>query len=870
MQRSRLTTNQPTNQPTNQLAMRIPISWLKDYVNITLPVEELADKLTIAGMEVDAVEYIGIPGGHDTDRLVWDRELLIIGQILKVEQHPNADKLVLATVEYGAAEPEVVVTGAPNIFQYIGKGDLSAEELFTPFALEGAVVFDGHKEGQVKMKLKGKALRGIHNRCMVCSAKELGLGEEHDGIMLFNAADLGRNELQPGTPIQDIFGDAVIDFEVIPNIARTASMIGVAREVAALTGETLCYPSWDVVQEGPSVEGKVKITTENRDLNPRFTAMLIEGVSLGQSPLWMRRRLELAGQRPINVVVDISNYVMLEMGQPNHTFDYDFLRSRADQYDPDGPVHIVTRLAQEGETLTTLDGQERKLEPFTILVTDPAGNLSIGGIMGGANSEINDNTTNVLLEAAAWNFMNIRRSSHALKLNSEAGFRFSRGVHPSQAILGCYRAAELLRTLAGGTVAEGIIDYYPAKPETPSIEVDIKYIQRWSGLVVSGEMAKELLERLEFKVEIVREGEKEGIIVQPPDHRIDISGKHDIVEEICRMYGYDKIPETILADDLPTQRSNVALEREMRIEDILVKLGLQEVVTYRLTTPEREAKLLASGSADERPYVTLQNPISVDRVTMRHSLLASVAEIAADNSKHAARIAIFEIGSVYVLDEEGVLPDELPRLAIVMSGKREKTAWMDADAPDSYDFYDMKGVIEDLISELHVSGFGIEAGSHPTFRPGRTAKLKLNDKQLGWMGELHPMVVERLGFRSDEAVLGAEISLDILLRKIKTAVKFDPITPFPAIEEDLAVVVDTDVPASRVAEVINKAGGFLLKRVDLFDVYEGDSIPAGKRSLAYHLTFQAPNKTLKDKDVAKLRKKIVGQLKNQLQASLRE
>ncbi|MEM7801971.1 MAG: phenylalanine--tRNA ligase subunit beta [Chloroflexota bacterium] len=847
--------------------MRIPVSWLKDYVDITLSPKELADKLTIAGMEVDRVEYIGVPGGFDEDRLVWDRELLIIGQILKVEQHPNADKLVLATVEYGADEPEVVVTGAPNIFQYIGQGDLSGLNLYTPFALEGAVVYDGHKEGQVKMKLKGKSLRGIHNRCMVCSAKELGLGEDHDGIMLFDAADLNLPELVPGTPIQDIFGDVVIDFEVIPNIARTASIIGVAREVAALTDQPLRYPSYEVVQEGGSIEGKVKITTENPELNPRFTAMVIEGVEQKESPLWMKRRLDLAGQRPINVVVDISNYVMLEMGQPNHTFDFDFLRKRADQYDSDGPVHIITRLAKEGEMLQTLDGKEREMMPFTILVTDPVSNLSIGGIMGGADSEINAGTTNVLLEAAAWNYMNIRRSSHSLKLNSEAGFRFSRGVHPSQALLGAKRAAELLRTLAGGTVAQGIIDYYPYQPEAPRIEVDIKYVQRWSGIYLSAETAKELLEKIEFEVEIAKE--KETLFVTPPDHRIDIEGKHDIVEEICRMYGYDRIPETILSDVLPPQRANLSLEREMKVKDLLVKLGLQEIITYRLTTPEREGKLLVGGKPDDHPYVTLQNTISADRVAMRHNLLASVAEIAADNSRHASRIAMFEVGKIYLPSEEGILPDELTRLSIVMSGAREKGAWSDPNAPAQYDFFDIKGVVEDLISDLHVNGFGIEAGSHPSFRPGRTAKLTLNNKQLGWIGELHPLVINRLGFRNDAPVLAADIDLDRLLRKIKGSVRFEPISPFPAITEDLAIVADKGITASQVEAVIEKAGGFLLKKVELFDVYEGESIPGDKRSLAYHLTFQSPSKTLKDKDVAKLRNKIVGQLKNQLNATIR-
>ncbi|MDJ0754066.1 MAG: phenylalanine--tRNA ligase subunit beta [Ardenticatenaceae bacterium] len=845
--------------------MLIPISWLKEYVDVELPVEELAELLTIAGLEVQGIDYIGIPGGNDPNRLIWDRELLVIGQILKVEQHPNADRLVLATVDYGREEDEVVVTGAPNLFGFVGQGDLSSRHILTPFAMEGATVYDGHKEGQVKMKLKGKALRGIYNRCMVCSAKELGLGEDHEGIMLFTAADLNLEALAPGTPLQDVFGDAVLDIEIIPNIARCASIIGVAREVAALTEQAVRYPSYEVHMDGPPVEGKVKITTDNPELNPRFTALVIEGVEHRPSPLWMQRRIEMAGQRPINVIVDISNYVMLEMGQPNHTFDYDYMRGRADRYDPDGPVHIITRLAHEGETLITLDGSEREMPDYTILVTDPQGNLSVGGIMGGQNSEINGSTTNVLLEAAAWNFINIRRSSHALKLNTEAGFRFSRGVHPSQAVLGARRAAELMRIYAGGTVNNGIIDYYPAPPDPAVIEIDLPYIHRWSGLDLSAEHCADLLRRLEFEVEV----SGDHLVVSAPDHRLDIEGKHDVVEEICRVYGFDKLPSTDMSDVLPPQRGNEELDREEMVKDLLVRLGLQEVITYRLTTPERESKLITSGTPDDRPYITLANAISVDRVAMRHSLLASVAEVAADNSRHADRIALFETGLVYVLGEEGVLPDELPRLALLLNGQRNFEAWQDGNAPGSLDFYDLKGIIESLVEEFHISGFRVEVGEHPSFRPGRTARLWINETHLGWMGELHPLAVEALNFYTEDPVLAAEMDLGLLMRKMRPAIKFTPIMNYPAVNEDLAVIVDKSITAAAVKETIEKAGGFLLQKVTLFDVYEGDPIAAHQRSLAYHLSFQSPSKTLKDRDVAKLRQKIIGQLERRLGAKLR-
>lgn len=843
--------------------MLVPISWLKEYVDITLPVAELVEKLTIAGLEVTNIDYVGIPGGNDNDRLVWDREKLVVGHILKVESHPNADRLVLATVDYGASENEVVVTGAPNLFDYVGQGDIRHLQLYSPFALEGAELYDGHKDGQVKMKLKGRKLRGIYNRAMVCSEKELGLSDEHEGIMFI------EGEQVPGTPLQDVLGDVVLEIDIIPNIARCASLVGVAREVAAFTGQEVRYPSDEVIQEGSSIEGKVVITTEEPELNPRFVGMVIEGVEQKPSPQWMQHRLRLAGQRPINVVVDISNYVMLEMGQPNHTFDYDFLRRRADSYDPDGPIHINTRLPHEGEKLTTLDDVTRELPPFTILVTDPEGALSLGGIMGGEESEINPHTTNVLLEAAAWNFMNIRRSSAALKISSEAGFRFSRGVHPSQALLGARRAAELLRRLAGGTVAKGIVDYYPNPPQVTPIRLTAAEVKRIGGIDVSQDEIRQMLEALEFQVE----DKEDHLLVTSPDHRIDIEGSHDLVEEVCRMYGYDRLPATEMSDTLPPQRNNPEVEREAAVKDILVQLGLQEIITYRLTTAAYESKLIPPSAGlppDDRPYVTLSNPISVERAAMRHTLLASVLEIAASNSRFQERVALFEIGKIFLASEEGVLPDEFKRLSLVMMGPRRHPHWQDDGQNEALDFFDLKGTIELLLDKLHVGGLTVEADEHPTYRPGRTARLLLDGKQWGHIGELHPLVAENFDIRTEHAILVAELDFDLLLSLIPSSWQVEPAPSHPAVLEDVALVVDKHIPAAEVEAAIQQAGGFLLKKVELFDVYEGEQIPAGKKSLAYHLTFQSPSKTLTDKNVLKNRKRIVKRLKKKLGARLRD
>jgi phenylalanyl-tRNA synthetase beta chain len=845
--------------------MRVPLSWLRDFVDIDLPVEEVDRVLTNAGLEVKTIEYFGIAGAD----LVWAPDEIVLGHILGVEQHPNADRLVLASVEYGEDEPEVVVTGAPNLFEYVGRGDVSHLNLYSPFALEGSTLYDGHKEGRRKMKLKGRKLRGVYNRSMLCSEKELGISEEHEGIII-----LQKDEQAPdyvaGTPLRDVLGDAVLEIDIIPNIARCASMIGVAREYAALTSQPVRYPNYDVIMEGPSATERVKISTENPELNPRFVALIIEGIAQRPSPYWMQYRLRLAGQRPINVAVDVSNYVMLEMGQPNHAFDYDFLRQRADQYAPGDPVQVITRLPHEGETLMTLDGREHDLLPYSILVTDPLSNLSLGGIMGGADSEIKPETTNVLLEAAAWNFINIRRTATHLGIHSDAAFRFSRGVHPSQALLGAKRAAELLRRLAGGTVSQGIIDTYPNPPETVRVKLSLEYARRLSGLDLTREETAQLLRQLEFTVE---HADGEHLLVTVPDHRMDIEGGHDLVEEICRMYGYGRIPSTTLSDDLPPQRGSPTLEQEERIKDILVQAGLQEVITHRLTATEHEAKLIPGNAglgSDDRPYVEITNPSSPDRAAMRHSLLASVLDIAADNSRFLERIALFEIGPIFIINEDALLPDELPRLAIVMTGQRGVFGWQDGPPP-LMNFYDLKGVLEQLFDGLHI-GITYEAASHPVYRPGRAARILLGDRQIGTMGELHPLVVDGFGVRTepDQPVLAVDLDLDLIIPQVPSMYPYDAISPYPAVHEDLALVVSADTPASVVESALRQAGGFLLKDVALFDVYEGNQIPAGHKSLAYHLTFLSPSKTLTDKDVRRQRERILKQLGNRLGARLRE
>lgn len=844
--------------------MRVPISWLKEYVDITIPVEELAERLTLAGLEVAAIEYIGLPGAE----LEWDREKIVVGRIVEIKPHPNADRLVLAVVDHGTEELETCVTGAPNLFPYLGQGPIN---LKAPFAMEGARLWDAYSEEPRIATLKKAKIRGVASRAMVCSERELGLGEDHTGIML-----LPDDAPSPGTPLADYLGDVVLELDLTPNLSRCFSIIGVAREIAALTGETVRYPSYDVVMEGLSIKGQVTVEIEDPKLSPRFTAHLIRGVKIKPSPPWMQQRLTLAGQRPINNIVDVTNYVMLEIGQPLHAFDYDGLLARARRAagKDDATPKIIVRAAQPGEGMETIDHVYREFQPYDILITDSAGPVGIGGVMGGVETEVSEATTNVLLEAANFDFYHIRRTAQHHKLPSEASARFGRGIHPSQAILGGRRGIELMRQLGGGVVAQGVVDTYPEPPDPVTVDLPLAEVERILGLSLSREEVTGILESLEFQVSPT----DHTLHVTVPDHRIDVTLPADLIEEVARIYGYDRLPTTMLSDTLPPQRANMDLIVEEQIRDLLVRAGLQEVVTYRLTTPEREGRLLPPGAPpDQRPYITIINPITVERVAMRHSLLGSVMEIVADNARFRGRIALFEVGHIFIprptdrgsdAESEALLPDEPRRLAIALTGPRQLASWQDEADTTPMDFYDLKGVVQALLKGLHVNTVAYQPAEHPSYHPGRVAEVLVDGEPVGWLGQLHPLVCEAYGL-TDYALLAADLDVEKLQEATRPQHAIESVSRYPAVLQDIAVVVDAAVPAADVKAVIVEAGGKLLREVRLFDLYRGEQIDVGKKSLAYSLTFQADDRTLSDKDANTIRDKIVRQLDDRLGAKLR-
>ncbi|MFM8875768.1 MAG: phenylalanine--tRNA ligase subunit beta [Anaerolineae bacterium] len=840
--------------------MKIPLSWLKDFIDLNgLSVEDIARKLTLAGMEVDEILYVGLPmpvykegEKHEfkTNGIGWDKEKLVVAEIREVKAHPNADKMTLLDLYDGQQEQDVL-TGAPNIFHLKGTGKLD-KPIKVAYAKEGTTLYDGHAEGQVLMTLKRAKIRGVDSYSMVCSEKELGIAEEHDGIIIF------EDDAPVGMPLADYMGDAVLDISILPNMARNANVVGIARELAAMLGRELKKGSNQLpVTSGQSVKELVEIEITNPELNPRFVAGLIRNVDIKPSPYQIQRRLKLAGVRPINNVVDATNYAMLEYGEPLHAFDYDVLKQRAG----DKKIKIITRAAKDGEKLKTLDGNERTLTAMNVLVCDEKGSLSLAGVMGGAESEVSDTTKNILLEGAVWNFINIRRTAKQHNLPSEASFRFSRGVHPAMAEGGVSLGLKYMAEWAGGVVAPDLVDAYPLPPKDAVVEITVKDVKRWLGIDLTLEKTAELLKRLEFKCEV--KGDK--LQVTSPNHRMDIGegvvGVADVLEEVARSYGYDNIPTTTMADALPPQVGNPIHEWEEHLRDLLVALGLQEVVSYRMTSPEKEGRI-----AKHDEYVRLANPIAPEKSVLRRSLVASVIDSLEKNIRYSEAFSFFEIGSVFV-PHKNELPDEPRKLAIAMTGLREATAWDVKDSP-KLDFFDLKGRIELMLSGLRLTNITYTAtDSYSHLHPGKAAEVKAGDKVIGTFGEMHPLVKEQYEL-GDSPVLVAEFDLDIM-RAIAPTYGIKTIPETPPIYEDIALIVDESVKAETVEALIKQTGGRSVTNVRLFDLYRDEKIGEGKKSLAYALTYQAEDKTMTDADAAAIRNKIVKRLEKEVGAKLR-
>jgi phenylalanyl-tRNA synthetase beta chain len=837
--------------------MKTPLSWLKEYVDIPVPVPELAERLTLAGLEVETIEYIGLPGAE----LDWNPERILVGELRAVRPHPNADRLVLVEVAYGGSEPEVMVTGAPSLLERRDESDL---HLKVAFAMEGARLYDGHAEGQRVIKLKPTKIRGVPSRAMVCSEKELGLSDEQVDIIYL------PDDAPVGMPLAEYMGDVVLEFDIKGPFAHLYSIFGIAREVAALLDVELRRDVLEVLERYPAeltpTADFIALEITDPDLCPRYSAALIRGVTVEPSPFWMQTRLRRAGVRPINNIVDSTNYVMLELGQPLHAFDYHVLRARPSDDQP----AIIVRRAHPGEQMSTLDGELRTFDDEMLLITDGGGPVAVAGVMGGLESEVTEETTDVLLESANFHFLNVRRTSRLLGLASDASQRFGRRVDPELTVKAVARSAHLMAELGGGTVVPTIGDLYPGRRPQRTIEFDPAYAVRILGVEVPTDEIARILTSLEFQVQPSTDPSTHLPIYQVtiPSHRLDVTRPIDLVEEVGRIWGYDRFPTTLMRDELPPQRANFRLEGAERVRDLLVGCGLDEVITYSLVNIEDEGRLRPQGPPpNPADYLRVLNPLSAERVYMRQTLLPSLLRTTRENLRFLDRVAIFEIGAAYLPVDGQVLPDEPRRLGIVMTGPREARSWMPGQDYAPMDLYALKGVVEALLTGLGLKGT-FERGEHPAFHPGRCAQVSVEDGEAGVMGELHPVVRDAFDLPV-QPVCALEFDLDRVLEAWGTPRGMTPVSVHPPVYEDLAVVVGEDVPAVRVRDLIAQTGGQLLRAVLLFDVYRGKQVGAGRKSLAYRLTYQADDRTLTDREVSKVRDRIVRRLERELGAVLR-
>ncbi len=825
--------------------MKIPLSWLKKYVTVDMPPQELAHRLTMAGNEVGEVEIVG---GE------WERDKVVVGYVLKVEPHPNADRLKLPTVELGGGETAVVVCGAPNV----AAGQKIA------FAREGATLFSP-RSGKME-RLKRAKIRGVESAGMVCSPLELGMGDDHDGILTL------ADDAPPGTPLVDYLGDAVLDVEVTPNRPDCLSVLGIAHEVAAITGERVEEPELSYPEDGPPIEESVSIEIANPELCARYTASLIRGVRIGESPQWMQDALMRAGQRPINNVVDITNYVMLEYGQPLHAFDFDNVRDS----------RIVVRAAQPGETLETLDGVRRVLNPPMLCIADSHDAIGLAGVMGGASTEMDENTTAVLLEAASFDPVNTRRTRNALRMSTEASYRFERAIRAELAERGLRRATALILEIAGGEAAKGIVDLYPGHKPAPTLRLSRRRVRQVMGVDYGIERMREVLDSLGFErtaepsglidvIEAVEAGpapeRRDTIWVKAPYWRSDVSIEDDLVEEVARITGYDSIPTTMLSAPIPHHPPQPLRELKERVRDCLAASGMRETITYSSTTMET---LDSVGAVDEsNPPLRIANPMSGDHEYMRTSLRGAVLQTLAANRRVGQNdgIRIFELGRVYLPKleaKERDLPNEREMLVGAMSGPRAAVSWL--APPGEMGFFDAKGILEAVFTSLDLQ-IEYEPSEGGFFRGGRSARLTLDGDSIGEIGEVRPEVLAR--FDLDEAPVALfEVDVEGLAAAMPdTPKRYQRTSRFPVSNRDVALVMEADVPSSRVQGII--ARHKMVASSAPFDVYSGEGVAAGKKSVAYRIVFRSDRGTLTSEQVDRYQADILRQLRRELSAEIR-
>jgi phenylalanyl-tRNA synthetase beta chain len=807
--------------------MRVPVEWLREYCDPELSTQEIEERLTMTGTKVEAIHHHGVSA----------LEHFVVGRVLSAERHPDADRLTVCQVDVGNGGPAGIVCGAPNV----------AAGQTVAVARPGAVMPDGTVLGAAK-------LRGVTSEGMILAEDELAIGTEHAGIIVLDDLMLDA-EFAPGAPLAEVLPIAtdVLELEITPNRPDCLAVYGVARELHAAVGAALAPAPWaeDPGSDGP-LEG-VDIRVECPDLCPRFTARLFEDVTIASSPPWLKARLSAAGQRPINNVVDITNYVMLLTGQPLHAFDWDRVAGG----------RLTVRRAADGERVDTLDGQTRTLDSETVVIEDADGPTSIAGIMGGARSEVDPATTRVLMEAATWDGPNIRSTSLVLGLRSEASSRFEKGLAPEQAMYAQAVSASLMVALTGARLVPGTVDVGGSGPPPAILRLREQRVEQILGAPIARERQAEILRALDFGVAKAEDGLDATV---PPVRRADVTREIDLIEEVGRIEGVDRLPAT-----LPKRRGAYGvLSREQRLRrraaDALVGRGLYEIVGWSFMAPGVLDRLRLEAADARRRAVELANPLSTELSLMRTTLLASLLDAARHNvARGALDLGLFELGTVFAAGGAGEpLPHEHRSLAVLLHGRVAPPTWRSPEPPAA-DFFAVRALLEALSSPLRV-GFELAPAAQPFLHPGRSAEIVVAAEPIGWIGELHPLVA---GEWDLDAGAGFELDLDRLIAAAPAQTLYEDVISYPALRIDLAMILPEDVPAARVLELAREAGGELLADVRVFDVYTGPQVGDGRRSLALALTFRAPDRTLTDEDVGPLREAIVAALAGELGGELR-
>ena len=814
--------------------MKVPMRWLADFVDTGLPPAELARRLTMAGLEAEKIEEIGTG---------WDN--VFVGHVDRVERHPDADRLVLAEVQAGEHRL-TVVTGAPNI----------APGQTVALALAGARLIDGHSETLQYKTLKPGVIRGIRSEGMVCSEKELGLSGEHEGILVLEP------EAPVGTPLADWLGDTVIEFEITPNLVHAFSVLGIAREAAAVTGSPLHLPPVFDLAVAPTGE-EALVRVEAPDLCRRYCATVIEGLQVGPSPAWLTRRLAAAGLRSINNVVDVTNYVMLEWGQPLHAFDKDRLQ--------DG--HIVVRRARPGEIMETLDHQVRTLGPDVLVIADAKHAVGIAGVMGGVESEVSDETTGVILEAAAFDMGSVRRTARDLKLRTDASARFERGLDPELAGAAAARATRLLLDLNPGSRVTAVKDVYPEPVRPRSITLPFGLIERILGIRFEPSVVLDALTRLGFNPTLSTGGNRDELTVQVPTFRQDVTIQEDVVEEVARIVGYEALPETLPAGRTPPVARDHLFQLQTALRHVIAGAGGIETITYVTTSRQH---LMAFGEdhqgtvgflhrAPLTNMVRLRNPLQSDLDLLRPTIVPSLIEVAAENLKHQTAVRLFEMARVYLPRGRDELPREANVCALLMAGQRDPVSRF--GQPGALDFFDLKGVVE-VVAERAGIQPSFDVAVVPGLHPGRTAALIHAGERIGLLGELRPDLAALWGI-GDHRVSVGEIDLDALLIASRGRAAEVRVPRFLPVQQDFAVVVTEETPAATVEQALLTGAGALATDISLFDVFRGPQLGENRKSLAYRVTFTAPDRALTDADLGKARGRIERVLAQKVNGTLR-